>query len=87
MNEDIIERLNAVSQRLHTRSLELAHPDQDHDLSLIMQSLAITMEAVSALGATVNRLDGLQGSAERAIKPSSSFPASGIRFAFDPVRG
>ncbi|CAN7754695.1 MULTISPECIES: hypothetical protein [Ensifer] len=61
MNEDIIERLNAVSQRLHTRSLELAHPDQDHDLSLIMQSLAITMEAVSALGATVNRLDGLQG--------------------------
>jgi hypothetical protein len=61
MNEDIIERLNAVSQLLRRRSLELANPDDDQDLSLIMQGLAITMEAVSALGAAVNRLDGLQG--------------------------
>jgi hypothetical protein len=61
MNEDIIERLNAVSQQLRRRSLELANPDDDRDLSLIMQGLAITMEAVSALGAAVKRLDGLQG--------------------------
>jgi hypothetical protein len=61
MNEDIIARLNTHSQQLHVRSLALAHPGQDNDLSLMMQSLAITMEAVSALGATVNRLDGLQG--------------------------
>ena len=61
MNEMIIARLNAHSERLHTRAIELAHPDQDHDLSLMMQSLAITMEAVRALGVTVNRLDGLEG--------------------------
>lgn len=61
MNEDMIERLNAVSQLLRRRSLELANPDDDRDLALFMQGLAITMEAVSELGAKVNRLDGLQG--------------------------
>jgi hypothetical protein len=61
MNEDMIERLNAVSQLLRRRSLELANPDDDRDLALVMQGLAITMEAVSELGAKVNRLDGLQG--------------------------
>ncbi|KQV28116.1 hypothetical protein ASC97_07140 [Rhizobium sp. Root1203] len=61
MNEDMIERLNAVSRQLRWRSLELANQDDDRDLSLFMQGLAITMEAVSELGAKVNRLDGLQG--------------------------
>ncbi|WEZ83516.1 hypothetical protein P6U16_01270 [Rhizobium sp. 32-5/1] len=61
MNEDIIAQLNIHCERLHTRAQELAGPDNDHDLALMMKSLAITMEAVGALGVTVNRLDGLEG--------------------------
>jgi hypothetical protein len=61
MDEDLLARLNVMSERLHRRSLDLAHPDRDHDLSEMMQALAVTMEAVRSIGVAVNRLDGVRG--------------------------
>lgn len=61
MDEDLIARLNVASARLHRRSLELAHPGQDPNLSEMMQALALTMEAVRSIGVVVNRLDGVRG--------------------------
>ncbi|WEZ84635.1 hypothetical protein P6U16_08705 [Rhizobium sp. 32-5/1] len=61
MNEDIIAQLKTHSELLYNRAPALNHPDQDRDLWLVMESLAITMEAVRTLGVAVNRLDGLEG--------------------------
>lgn len=61
MNDDLIAGLNAFSDRLHKRAHALSHKHQDDDTALLMQGLAITMEAVRSLGVVVNRLDGIPG--------------------------
>jgi division protein CdvB (Snf7/Vps24/ESCRT-III family) len=61
MNEDMIQRLGTISSQLHMRSLELSHPGQDNDLASVMQALAVTMEAVSAIGQILNQQNGPQG--------------------------
>ncbi|MDQ0320034.1 hypothetical protein QO002_002172 [Pararhizobium capsulatum DSM 1112] len=61
MDEDLIARLGSIGEELHTRALALAHPDQNHDLALIMSGLALTIEAVRSLGLAASHLDGLSG--------------------------
>ncbi|WLR93643.1 hypothetical protein [Shinella zoogloeoides] len=61
MNDDLIAGLNAFSDRLNQRARALSHKHQDDDTALLMQGLAITMEAVRSLGVVVNRLDGIPG--------------------------
>jgi hypothetical protein len=56
MDADLIRRLNEAGERLHRRALALAHPGQDEDMSVVMSSLALSVEALRVLGEEVNRL-------------------------------
>ncbi|RUM26903.1 hypothetical protein EFQ99_01485 [Rhizobium vallis] len=58
MDEDTVERLNSISWDLHTRALALMTATQDRDMAMIMSALAVTMEAVQSIDATVNKIDG-----------------------------
>lgn len=59
MDDDLIVRLETIGGELERRSLELEQSDRD--TALMMQGLAVAMEAVRSLAGTVSRLDGLPG--------------------------
>lgn len=61
MDDDTIARLNIISDELHTRAIALSHPNQDHDVAKLMSALAVTMEAVRAIGVTLNQMNGKPG--------------------------
>ena len=44
MDDDAMRRAGTVLTRLHQRSLELQHPGQDHDMSAVLQALALILE-------------------------------------------
>jgi hypothetical protein len=44
MADDIIQRAQAALERLHKRSLALAHPNQNNDMGEALQALALIME-------------------------------------------
>ena len=59
MDDELITRLKTIGTELEQRSLELELTDQD--TALLMQSLAVALDAISSLGKTVSRFDGLEG--------------------------
>ncbi|MAY60912.1 MAG: hypothetical protein CML29_01760 [Rhizobiales bacterium] len=56
MDNDLLDRLGNVSMNLHERARALSHPEQDHDMALLMSSQAICMEALRALGQEIAEL-------------------------------
>ena len=61
MDDDLVTRLTTIGGDLKNRAAELGQTGQDRDTALLMQGLAVTMEAIRALGAATDRLDGLSG--------------------------
>ncbi|MBG6178728.1 hypothetical protein IWQ55_006589 [Labrenzia sp. EL_208] len=45
LSEDLMNRLADTQRRLQDRSLALSHPDQDHDMALVMVALHLLIEA------------------------------------------
>lgn len=63
MNQETIDRLDAIGQQLHDRALALSQSQsqegQDH--ALMMSALATLAAAVRTLDDSVTRLDGPKG--------------------------
>lgn len=61
MDDDLIARLNAASAGLQARAGELQRSGPDRDTALLMDGLAVALEAIGQLASTAERLDGLKG--------------------------
>ncbi|WP_313192326.1 hypothetical protein [Shinella zoogloeoides] len=61
MDDDLISRLTAESADLRSRALEIDKSSGERDTAMLMKSLATAMEAIRALAATTERLDGPPG--------------------------
>lgn len=61
MNEDTFSQLSAMSQHLQERASALAGQGKDNDLATLMSAQALTIEALKALGETLNKINGPLG--------------------------
>uniref|UniRef100_UPI0031017894 hypothetical protein n=1 Tax=Neorhizobium sp. EC2-8 TaxID=3129230 RepID=UPI0031017894 len=61
MDEHTFAQLSMMSQDLNRRASTLSDQGKDADLAMLMSAQAVTMEAVKALGETLNRINGPQG--------------------------
>ncbi|MFT4183573.1 MAG: hypothetical protein QM636_16820 [Rhizobium sp.] len=61
MDQDTIDRLDSVSQKLQTRALALTQSEEGQDHALIMSALSTIIEAVRSQNEDVVRLDGPKG--------------------------
>lgn len=61
MDDDLISRLTAESADLRSRALEIDKSSGERDTAMLMKSFATAMEAIRALAATTERLDGPPG--------------------------
>ena len=61
MDDDLIARLDMTSADLRRRALQIDKSSEERDTALLMQGLAVAMDAIRALAATARRLDGPPG--------------------------
>ena len=61
MDEQLVERLDVIGRDLKRRAHQLGQSIQEQDTALLMQALAVTIDAVSHLCKTTDRLDGPTG--------------------------
>jgi len=61
MNEDTFSQLSAMSQHLQERARALSGQGKDSDLATLMSAQALTIEALKALGETLNKINGPLG--------------------------
>lgn len=61
MDQDTIDRLDSVSQKLQTRAHALTQSEEGQDHALIMSALSTIIEAVRSQNEDVARLDGPKG--------------------------
>jgi hypothetical protein len=61
MDDNLTNHLVATGGELQRRAQELGQSGQESDTALLMQGLALTMEAIRSIEQTLSRLDGLDG--------------------------
>lgn len=61
MDENLTDRLDVVGRDLQRRAQSLGQSPEDQDTALLMEGLAVTIDAIRSLAATASRLDGPEG--------------------------